>query len=198
MAEKFQPGELRVTRAAEDLLTRNRQSYQQFLDRHLRGDWGEVHPAFAEMNEKNIHALNEQNIQLKATIQSTYRLADKRSHIEIITYPGLEATVIFEPVTELHLGKLIVAYERDYILAYEDLVDQWRGCRDRVDSYEKGIGRNNPQMVEDAKNTVFLTSNTIGDLVDAIKSKNLFDMAIEIGRAQYEVYQLVLKVNRLK
>ncbi|MFN8488935.1 MAG: hypothetical protein U0350_15215 [Caldilineaceae bacterium] len=198
MTEKFQLGELRVTQAAEDLLTRNRQSYQQFLSRHLRGDWGDVHPAFVSMNEKNIHKLNTQNLPLKELIQSQYQLADKRSHIKIITYLGLEATVIFDPLTELHLGKLIVADERDYILAYEDLVDQWRKCRDRVDSYEKGNGRNNLQMVEDAKNAVFLTSNTIGDLVDAIKSRNLFDMAVEIGEAQYEVYELVKTVSRLK
>lgn len=52
---KFDPGQVVATPGALDVLTASGQSPAVFLDRHLRGDWGDLDDEDRSLNDQAVH-----------------------------------------------------------------------------------------------------------------------------------------------
>lgn len=81
-------GQVAITHAAHDVLQRSRKDARMFLQRHVRGDWGDLSPADAQAND---HAL-----QHGGRLLSAYALADAET-LWIITEADRSATTLLLP-----------------------------------------------------------------------------------------------------
>lgn len=90
----FELGRLRVTPAALQVIRESGQQLDEFINRHIRGDWGLV---FAEERERNDRA-----VETGGPIRSIYR-ADNGAKLWVVTHAadasGRRAqTTVFLPV----------------------------------------------------------------------------------------------------
>ena len=88
MSTKFQPGRIVATTGALDALVDAGQSANEFLTRHLTGDWGEVDEADGRENELSIKE--------GFRILSVYRTA-KDEKLWVITEADRSATTLLLP-----------------------------------------------------------------------------------------------------
>ena len=82
---RFELGEIVVTPAASAALAASGQRLEDLLDRHQRGDWGDVSPQVREVNERGVAA--------QYNLQSTYPLADGR-RLVVVTTRDRSATMV--------------------------------------------------------------------------------------------------------
>ncbi len=88
MIAKFQPGNLVATPAALEALSESGQTPDFFLDRHLRGDWGEV--------DAEDWRLNDQALVDGSRLLSVYTTL-KGVRLWIITEADRSSTCILRP-----------------------------------------------------------------------------------------------------
>lgn len=87
---RFHPGRISMSPVARDALQRSGESEGMLLERHLRGDWGNVP---AELQEQN-----DQNVNTERPVMSSYRTP--RGEVVNVTtevYEGQLHTAIYAP-----------------------------------------------------------------------------------------------------
>lgn len=85
----FLPGQIVATPAALDLLQRNREAPQTYLRRHLQGDWGDICPEDAQLNN---HAL-----KCGQRVHSAYTLGLSDERLWVITEADRSVTTLLTP-----------------------------------------------------------------------------------------------------
>lgn len=89
----FQLGQVVATPAAMAALEKNKQNGAEFLDRHSKGDWGEIAAEDAKQNDGNFSSGADSKSDM---LHSVYKL-DDGTKIWIITEWTREVTTILLP-----------------------------------------------------------------------------------------------------
>ena len=91
---KFNLGQVVATPGALEALNKSDQLPSEFLNRHVKGDWGDVCESDGELNNQAI--ANEGNEEKQSRVMSVYKTAQK-DVIWIITEWDRSATTILLP-----------------------------------------------------------------------------------------------------
>lgn len=85
---KFKMGQLVATQGAIDVLTKNNQSHNEFIDLHLAGNWGNVPP--------EDWAQNDESVKTGGMLLSSYLCKDK-TVLWVITEADRSVTTLLLP-----------------------------------------------------------------------------------------------------